>query len=422
MSPKEQIQVGVQSEIGKLECVITHTPSREIENMTPEDAGQALYSDILNLHVVQNDYSQFLGVLKKFAKVLEVKELMSEVLKNEEVKNELLSKICRQETTDDVCQRLYELSHEELIRQLIEGVEMRKDTVTNFLSHEHFTLHPLPNFFFTRDASFTMNESVMISQMAKKVRERESWIMEAIFRHHPLFNTKVVNPVRQYDRSGKGSIEGGDVLIIRHDIFMSGISSRTTSQGADAILEYLKTLPGTKHLILQELPTKPESFIHLDMTFTMLDRDTCMVFEPLIFRSSRHITIHVEIDGDKVVKIREEKNILEALKKLGLNLEPVYCGGDTDTVIMEREQWQSGANFFALAPGKIIGYGRNTHTIEALSKKGYAVVKAKDLLKNKVDLTHTEKFVVTIEGAELSRGGGGARCMTMPVRRAAVDW
>ncbi len=422
MSLNEKIQVGVDSEIGKLECVITHTPGREIENMTPEDAGQALYSDILNLHVVQNDYSQFHGVLKKFAKVLEVKDLMAEVLKNDEVRNELLGKICRQEASGDICQHLYELSREELVRQLIEGVEMRKDSVTNFLSHEHFSLHPLPNFFFTRDASFTLNDSIMISQMAKKVRERESWIMESIFKHHPLFSTNVVNPVKQYDRSGKGSIEGGDVLVIRHDIFMSGISSRTTSQGVDAILEYLKALPGTKHLILQELPSKPESFIHLDMTFTMLDRDTCMIFEPLILRSSRHITIHVMIEGDKVVKIKEEKNILVALKKLGLDLDPVNCGGDFDTVMMEREQWQSGANFFALAPGKIIGYGRNTHTIEALSKKGYVVIKAKDLLKNKIDLSQTEKFVVTIEGAELSRGGGGARCMTMPIARQKVDW
>lgn len=421
MGTPEKIQVKVSSEIGKLEHVITHTPGAEVENMTPENAARSLYSDILNLTVALPEYNQFQSILKRFTNVLELRHLLSDVLQIEKVKRELIDKICKRESAADICNLLYECNHEELTRMLIEGIEMRKDTLTKFLDDERFALHPLPNFFFMRDSSFAINNQVMISHMANKVREREAWIMEAIFNNHPLLSTETASPTRLFDKTGKASIEGGDVLVVRDDIFLIGISARTNSQGIDAVLEFLKTKPGTKHLILQELPYTPDSFIHLDMVFTLLDKETCMIFEPLILRSSRHLTIHVVIEENEVVKIKEEHNILEALDRLGFDFQPVFCGGNDGVFNMEREQWQSGANFFALAPGQVIGYGRNVHTMEALNKVGYEIIKATDILENKVEPESYNKYVITIDGAELSRGGGGARCMTMPISRQEVD-
>lgn len=419
---KSKISVNINSEIGALENVIVHTPGPEVENMTPENAARALYSDILNLSVALPEYNEFKQVLQKVANVYEVSSLLLDVLNNEKVKSSLIARICKNEDVDGVCGILNQLPPAELARQLIEGVEMPKNTLTRYLDDERFSLHPLPNFFFTRDATFSMNDQLIISQMASKVRERESLIMEAIFDYHPMFSSHTINPVKLYDKSGKASIEGGDVLIAKENIFLSGISGRTTSQGIDALLEFLKTKPGTQHLILQELPYQPESFIHLDMVFTFLDRDKCMIFDPLILHSSRHLTIHIIVEDNEVVQIREEANLLEALKKLGIDLEPVSCGGKTDIYTKEREQWQSGANFFAIAPGKVIGYGRNTRTLEQMNKHGFEVIKARDVIKEKVNLSDYQKYVVTIEGDELSRGGGGARCMSMPVSRSRVDW
>lgn len=417
-----KLNININSEIGKLEGVIIHTPGPEVENMTPENAERALYSDILNLSVALPEYNEFNQVLEKVTTVLEVKDLLRDILNNEKVKNSLINRICRQETAIEASEILATLNNDELARQLIEGVEMKKNTLTKYLDNERFSLHPLPNFFFTRDASFSINNKVMISRMASKVREREALIMEAIFDYHPYFATNTVNPVKTYDFSGIASIEGGDVLIAREDVILSGISARTNSQGIDSMLEYLKTKPGIKHLILQELPKKPESFIHLDMTFTFLDFDKCMVFEPLIMNSSRHLTIHITIDENKVVSITEEKDIPTALRKLGMDLEPIVCGGKADSYIMEREQWQSGANFFAIAPGKVIGYERNTHTMCELNKKGFEIIKAHDVINGVVDLDSYQKYVITIEGNELSRGGGGARCMTMPIVRQDISW
>ena len=122
--------------------------------------------------------------------------------------------------------------------------------------------------------------------------------------------------------------------------------------------------------MVQELPRSPESFIHLDMVFTFLDRDHCMVYEPVVMQTHHFDTVHIHIEDGQVVTIREEDNLLSALGKLGMELEPLFCGGRTDRWLQEREQWHSGANFFALAPGQVIGYGRNENTMAELAGRG----------------------------------------------------
>ena len=81
------MEINVQSEIGKLNGVIVHTPGDEIENMTPENAERALYSDILNLAVASREYSQFINVLKLQTQTFEVKDLLKTVLDNKDSKN-----------------------------------------------------------------------------------------------------------------------------------------------------------------------------------------------------------------------------------------------------------------------------------------------------------------------------------------------
>ena len=415
--------INVRSEIGELEGVILHTPGKEVENMTPKNAERALYSDILNLSVAQNEYSQLNKVLEKLTKTFQVKDLLADILKNEKVKNDLLGKICKYEQKCNLNKHLINLDSTELARQLIEGVVEEKNTLTKYLNKERYSLRPLHNFFFTRDASMSVLDDVLIGRMANTVRERESMIMEAIFDYHEQFVTKTVNPLNSAKFTQQTSIEGGDVLVARDDILCIGTGTRTTSQGIDFILErLLAQKEKNRHILIQELPYKPESFIHLDMVFTFLDVDTCMVYEPLILQTNKYQTIHIKIEDGKVTSIKEEDNLVKSLKDLGMDLKPIYCGGRKDPWIQEREQWHSGANFFAVGPGKVIGYGRNEYTIQEMNKNGFEILKAKDVISGKVDPKTVKKYVITLEGSELPRGGGGARCMTMPIRRKPIKW
>ena len=412
MQPQEKpLQVDIRSEIGELEGVIIHTPGPEVENMTPDSSRKALYSDILNLSVALKEFNQFKGFLSKVTKTFEVKDLLSTVIQNPEHRSELLKAIAARE-------RLNEYT----LAELIEGVEMRKDNLTRFLSKDRYSIQPLHNFFFTRDASVALLNKVLISRMYSRIRDRESIIMDAIFRNHPDFGVTTIQPEQSKHFCNEFSFEGGDFLVAREDILLIGTGTRTTSQGIDFILEYYKEKKVQRHIIVQELPYTPESFIHLDMVFPLLDRNQCMVYEPLILQPNRYLTIHIHIDNGKVKSIREVENIPAILKELGMEVETLYCGGRRDSMIQEREQWHSGANFFAVAPGKVVGYGRNVNPIEEMNRHGYAVIKASDVVNNKVDINSYNKYVVTIDGSELSRGGGGCRCMTMPVKRKAVEW
>lgn len=414
-----KIKINIESEIGELEGVILHTPGSEVENMTPENAERALYSDILNLSVAQTEYSSLTSVLEKVTNTFQVKKLLEDILLMPKVKNNLINKITDGCKAGEVKNYLLEQPTNQLAKILIEGLPKQKNSLTNYLSKRYFTLEPLHNFFFTRDASSAILQNVLINRMANPVRKRESLIMESIFDFHPNLITKTVNPEYSRAFNPKATMEGGDILTARKDILIIGTGIRTSSEGIDYIAEKIESRESVRHIIVQELPKSPESFIHLDMVFTFLNNDECMIYEPLILKDNKYRTLHLTVSNGKITSISQEKNIPEALKNLAMPMQTLMCGGKHQHN-QEREQWHSGANFFAFAPGKIIGYERNINTLDELNKNGYSIIPAADIISEKEDINKHEKLVVTIPGSELSRGGGGARCMTMPIRRKTI--
>ena len=418
------LTIEVQSEIGKLDAVLLHSPGAEVENMTPRNAQRALYSDILNLSIAQKEYEQVSGVLNKVAKTYQIRDLLIKILDNHAEREALIGKICVTENVTDYFEYLMDMSSKNLAAVLIEGLPAKINTLTAYLKDDYYALLPLYNFYFTRDASVSIGNRALICKMASKVRMRESLITEAIFRNPQFFDCNLLNAHDFQPGNDEIFMEGGDILIAREDILIIGNGMRTSSLGIDQLINRLcrSTSQDKWHVIVQQLPDSPESFIHLDMVFTFLDVDKAMVFEPLILNDNQYQTVHMTIEGGRVTKIKTVNNILSVLKKLGMELEPVICGGNADEWNQEREQWHSGANFFAFAPGKVMSYARNVHTLNELNKSGFEIIPAWDVVDGKVDLDKIARCVVTIDGSELPRGGGGARCMTMPLRRSPVGW
>ncbi len=409
--------IQVYSEIGTLEGVILHPPGPEVENMTPKNAERALYSDILNLAVARREYNQLECLLQELVPTFRVMDLLKDILRSSEIREKIVKKACYNEARPKLIDALLDLNEKQLAKQLVQGVSLERTTLSGYLSNEHFSLQPLHNFFFTRDASMAVGDRVIIARMASRVRDREALIMQAIFDYHPSFRVQTVNLDEETFGKGNVSIEGGDLLIANENITLVGLGSRTTSRGIDFLVKMLSGRKEKHHILVQELPSSPESFIHLDMVFTLLDKDSCMVFEPLILKSNKYQTIQIDVENGKVGSIRNVENLISALASLGMDLKPSFCGGQKDTMTQEREQWHSGANFFAVGPGKLIGYNRNIHTLENLHQSGYEIIKSKDVTDGSTDLSSIHKYVLTIDGAELSRGGGGVRCMTMPFKR-----
>ncbi len=157
------------------------------------------------------------------------------------------------------------------------------------------------------------------------------------------------------------------------------------------------------------------------MVFTLLDRNCCMVYEPVIIKPTRLQTVHIRVEAAASCRSAKRSEFPTCCASWAWRWKSSPAAGTPIPGSREREQWHSGTNFFALAPGQVMGYGRNNYTIEELDKHGFRVIHAQDVISGETDLSAEGRCVVTIDGEELARGGGGCRCMTMPIRRAALD-
>ena len=403
--------INVKSEIKPLKKVLLHRPGNELLNLTPDTLERLLFDDIPFLEVAQAEHDAFAQVLRdNGVEVVYLEDLMAEVLDlSEEIRDEFLKQWIKEAgvVTEKWTKKLYDFmieyaggDNKKLVLKSMEGIKLnevrysKEDSLVDYMTDDtELVADPMPNLYFTRDPFACIGNGVSLNRMYSVTRNRETIYGEYIFKYHPDFRGQVD---KYFDRYADFHIEGGDILNLTDKVLAIGISQRTQPDAIERLArKVFHDEKATIETILAfDIPSS-RAFMHLDTVFTQIDYDKFTI-HPGILGPLVVYEITKDGDGHKVTKVETDlESILE--KHLGVEkVTLIKCGGE-DRIAAEREQWNDGSNTLCIAPGVVVVYERNTVTNALLKEMGVKCL--------------------SIPSAELSRGRGGPRCMSMPLVR-----
>ena len=401
--------INVRSEIKPLKKVLLHRPGKELLNLTPDTLGRLLFDDIPFLKVAQQEHDAFAQILKdNGVEVVYLEDLAAETIGQcPDLRKKFIEQFIVEGGvyTEEYQKALFEFfdaykDNKELILKTMEGVrygelKVSSESLVTKINDDkdEVILDPMPNLYFTRDPFASIGNGVSMNRMYSVTRNRETIYADYIFKYHNDYKGKVPY---FYERDNNFHIEGGDILNLNDKVLAIGISQRTESAAIDKIAKNVfASADSTIETVLAFRIPSTRAFMHLDTVFTQIDYDKFTIHPNIMGPLEVY---ELTKNGDKIeIKLLTDtlKAILE--KYLGVpDVKLIKCGGE-DRIAAEREQWNDGSNTLCIAPGVIVVYERNDVSNALLREAGLKVLE--------------------MPSAELSRGRGGPRCMSMPLLR-----
>ena len=408
--------IHVTSEIKPLKTVLVHRPGKELLNLTPDTLGRLLFDDIPFLPDAQKEHDEFVSILRENGvEVVYLEDLMADVLKiNGNIEDKFIRQFILEAgiKTPKYKNLVFEYlksfnDKKELVLKTMEGIKVGEiprekreveQSLVDLVSEEsNFLADPMPNLYFTRDPFASAGNGIILNKMYSVTRSRETIYAEYIFNYHPDFKGKIE---KYYDRYLPYHIEGGDVLNLNEHILAVGISQRTEAGAIDELAKNIFKNENSQidTILAFNIPVS-RAFMHLDTVFTQIDYDK-FTFHPGIMETLQvfEITEGDIPDSDEDLNVKEVKGSLDEIleRYLKRKITVIPCAGG-EKISSEREQWNDGTNTLCIAPGVVVVYNRNNITNNILREHGLTVYE--------------------MHSAELSRGRGGPRCMSMPLIR-----